>query len=458
MDILLTQSEDLSKVLYDHLERALLQKWYPLVIDQEYGGYFTNVQYDWSLAPQQDRMIVTQAGHMWATARAAAFVEHGESYATFARHGLLFLQSHFWDAQYGGFFQIRNREGGLSECEGWCEEKRTHGNAFAIYALAVVHRLTKDSSALDLAKKGFHWLEKHAYDQAHRGYFQFLTREGVPFDTNSRYTSVARDSSQVGLNDGNSCTRLLQAYTELYQVWKDDTLKRQLFALLQLIRDTMITEEGYLRLFYTRDWQPVSVTNHSRGLPHGYESFDDLCFGHALETAFLMLEASYVLGIENDARTLSIANRLLQQAIVNGWDSQVGGFYHTGRHCKGSHQCAVVKKNKTWWVQAEAFNTLLVFSRIFPHDTIYEELFEKQWNYIDKYLVDHDKGDWFEGGLDEEPHSVFAPKSHIWKCTYHVARALMNCIALLDETDEAQLGVRRHKAQLERFINHWKKT
>ena len=37
----------LGKLLND----GLLKKWYPLVLDRECGGYFTNITSDWTLAP-----------------------------------------------------------------------------------------------------------------------------------------------------------------------------------------------------------------------------------------------------------------------------------------------------------------------------------------------------------------------------------------------------------------------
>jgi mannobiose 2-epimerase len=453
-----SDSPELVEILYRHFTENLLRKWYPLVIDEKCGGYFTNVTCDWHLAPDQPKMIVSQARHMWTTSKAAAFVADGTMYETYARHGLPFLRDFMWDERYGGFFQIRSRDGGYSDCGSWREEKRTYGNAFAICGLAALYHLTKDPSVLAFAKEAFAWLEKHAYDTAHKGYFDFLTREGEPFDASSRYKSVASDNSKLGYEVQNPSIHLLEAYTELYRVWKDDTLKSQLSSLLQLTRDTMVNDKGYLQLFFAREGIPVSsrkssMTTCAFNLDLGYVSF-----GHDCATAFLMLEASYALGIEHDARTLSIAKRMLEHAIINGWDEQLGGFYDGGYYFAGTDQCTIIKNTKTWWSQAEALNTLLIFSHIFSQDTTYRELFEKQWEYIDKYLLDHQKGDWLEGGMDEEPQLITGPKGHMWKCAYHTGRALMNCIALLSDEKQASSGIRERKHRMEKLINHWKKT
>jgi mannobiose 2-epimerase len=458
MQTTLSNSRGLSESFEYSLYENLLCKWYPLVIDKECGGYFTNITHDWRLAAQQEKMIVTQARHVWTTCKAAEFAEDGATYEKYARHGLPFLREFMWDEKHGGFFQIRSREGGYSESEGWREEKRTYGNAFAIFALSALYRLTKDPAVLDFAVEAFRWIERHAYDPSYKGYFQFLTREGEPFDSNSPYKSVACDRSELGYKDQNSSIHLLEAYTELYRVWRDEVLRKRLSSLLQLIRDKMVADKGYLHLFFTRDWSPVSFKDAPEDTRALNYNLDHVSFGHDCETAFLMLEASYALGIENDARTLTIAKRMLEHAILNGWDQQFGGFYAGGQYVDGSDQCKIVNDKKIWWAQAEALNTLLIFSRIFPQDNCYGELFEKQWEYIDRFLLDHKNGDWFEGGLDKEPHLIRGPKSHMWKCTYHTGRALMNCIALLSDGKNAPPGTLKRKAELEQLINHWKKT
>ena len=68
-------------------------------------------------------------------------------------------------------------------------------------------------------------------------------------------------------------------------------------------------------------------------------------------------------------------------------------------------------------------------SQLFPDDEHqYYEKFEKLWHYCDTNLIDHEYGDWFEGGLDKQPDKKTALKGHIWKATYHQFRSLINCM------------------------------
>lgn len=444
-------AEELKRCLAD----GILKRWYPLVLDFECGGYFANVTHDWLLAPQQEKMIVAQARHIWTTSSAAEFLDDVTRYEAYARHGYAFLRDTMWDQVHGGFYQIRSRRGGITDVRGWRNEKRTYGNAFAVYALAAFYRLTHEPRILDLARKAFSWIEDHAFDPRYGGYFQFLTREGIPFDGASEYKTIALDGNELGFKDQNSSIHLLEAYTELYHVWKEPRVRDQLAALLAVIRDVMVTEKGYLQLFFHPDWAPVSFRNDSEEVRERNYVLDHVSFGHDYETAFLMLEASYALGLRNDGRTLAVARQMLDHALENGWDRDRGGFFDGGYYFSGAVKCTIVRETKNWWAQAEALNTLLIFSRIFP-ESDYHKYFLRQWDYVSKYIIDWEYGDWFEGGLDKEPHYATGPKSHIWKCTYHTARALMNCSALLSDARQLEAGILNRKREIEGMIDHWK--
>lgn len=436
---------EMQKALMD----GILKKWYPLVIDKKHGGYFTNITFDWKLAPQQEKMIVSQARHIWTLSKASEFFGDLQEYELMARHGFNFLKNYMWDKEYGGFFQIRSREGGLLDVSGWREEKRAYGNAFAVYALAALFAKTQDDEVLNLARTAFHWIEEHCYDSKNKGYFQFLMRNGKPFDHSSEYQTKAHDANELGYKGQNSSIHLLEAFTELYHVWKYPLVQTRLQELLELIRDTQVSQQGYLQLFFHNDWTPVSFRNSSKEEREANYGLDRVSFGHDYETAFLMLEASYALQLKDDKRTLAIAKRMLDHAMKYGWDEHVGGFYDGGYYLPGDDYCSIIKGTKNWWAQAEGLNALLLFSKIFPQETQYADYFLRQWEYVQSFIIDSQGGDWFEGGIDKEPHFRTGPKSHMWKCTYHTGRALMSCITILQ--GDSSKGINE-------FVEHWRKT
>ncbi len=439
----------ISKEMQVALMDGILKKWYPLVIDKKNGGYFTNVTSDWKLTQQQEKMIVSQARHIWTLSKASEYFGGVQEYEHMAHHGFSFLRNYMWDKEYGGFFQIRSRDGGLSEVNGWREEKRAYGNAFALYALAAFYARTKDKEVLEFAQTAFRWIEDHAFDPKNKGYFQFIMRNGKPFDRFSEYKTIATDGNELGFKDQNSSIHLLEAFTELYHIWKDPLVQTRLHGLLELIRDKQVSQQGYLQLFFHNDWTPVSFRDRSKEEREANYGLDHVSFGHDYETAFLMLEASYALKLENDIRTLTIAKKMMDHAIKYGWDDQAGGFCDAGYYFRGEDYCTIIKGTKNWWAQAEGLNALLLFSNIFPQDSRYSDYFFRQWEYVQSYIIDEQGGDWFEGGVDKEPHFRTGPKSHMWKCTYHTGRTLMNCTNMLQGD--------RNK-EINKFIDHWRKT
>lgn len=403
-------------------KEGLFDKYYPRNIDSVYGGFLSSFTYDFQPAAVQDKMIVTQARHMWSTSKASLFYKDS-SYIRWARHGFYFLRDKMWDKEYGGFYTLTDREGHVKSTM-----KEAYGNAFAIYALAAYYECSHDTAAIDLAQTAFDWLEKHSHDPVYKGYYQHLQRDGTPV----RRPASAPGTSDIGYKDQNSSIHLLEAFTELYKQWPNALLRKRLEEMLLLVRDTMVMPKGYLQLFFTPDWKPVSFRDSSEEVIHRHHFMDHVSFGHDVETAYLMMEATETLGNHHDTHTLAIGKKRVDHAIRNGWDQKLGGFYDEGYYFRDQPSITTIRESKNWWAQAEALNTLLIFSDLYPRDKLnYYRHFLQLWQYVQTYLIDHEHGDWYEEGLDREPERRTAPKAHIWKGTYHCFRALTNCILRL---------------------------
>jgi mannobiose 2-epimerase len=413
------------------IKTELLNKWYPQSVDSIYGGFLSTYTYDFKPTGPQDKFIVTQARHTWTTAKAAELYPDVSYYIKCSKNGFHFLRDVMWDKTYGGFYNLVDRQG--KDKSNLNAPKEAYGNAFAIYALSAYYKASKDTGALNLAKKSFLWLEKHSHDPVSKGYFQHLKRDGTPVIRDESIPS----NSDIGYKDQNSSIHLLEAFTELYDVWPDALVRQRLQEMLYLIRDKLTTKKGYLTLFFKPDWTPVSFTDSSEASVLKHKNLDHVSFGHDIETAFLMLEASHALGLKNDTETMTVGKRMVDHALTNGWDAAVGGFYDEGYYFKGRNTISIILDSKNWWAQAEGMNTLLLMADHFPDDPMhYYDKFKQLWKYIHTYLIDHVNGDWYEGGLDKEPHKKTALKGHIWKGTYHHFRALSTCAKRLKTNGE----------------------
>ncbi len=414
----------------DEMQQVLttpLQQWYPGCLDTEYGGYLCHFNAQWEPVDPQQKMIVTQARHLWTSTKAVQRFPDETRYEKSAEHGYPFLRDVMWDDTYGGFYFILNRQGEIMN-SGYQAEKRTYGLAFGLYAAAAYAEFTGDKNVLEFAKEIFHWIEDHAYDTENGGYFQFLNRDGTPFLKNPH--STAGDSMRFGLKDQNTTIHLLEAYSQLYKVWPDDKVKARLKELLVLIRDTITTKEGYLVRFFKPDWTPITFQDSASIAENKKFELLYISYGHDVETAYLLLEASNTLGLENDTRTDSVAKKLVDFSLKYGWDKKYAGFVDAGYYYPGDEEPKIARATKNWWSQAEGLNALLLMSLRYP-DEKYYDYFVELWDYTQKYLIDEEHGGWYGGGLDRQPDYKDAPKGHIWKGAYHTSRALMNCIDML---------------------------
>jgi cellobiose epimerase len=314
--------ERIAAAMEHSLQTETLARWYPQNFDTAYGGFLSTFTYDFKPTGDQDKMIVTQARHTWTNARASERYPDVIHYKSGAKHGFDFLRDVMWDKTLGGFYWLVDRTGHVKGDS----SKTAYGNAFGIYALAAYYKASHDTAGLNLAKKAFLWLERGGHDSRFKGYFQHLHGDGSPIVRSASTPSTA----DTGYKDQNSSIHLLEAFTELYEVWPDPLVRTRLEEMLLLIRDTIVTPRGNLTLFLHSDWTPVSFQDSSEASIRQHHKLDHVSFGHDVETAYLLLEASHVLGWKNDTVTLRIAKHMVDQALRYGWDAQAGGFYDEG--------------------------------------------------------------------------------------------------------------------------------
>ena len=403
------------------LNKNILDKWYPTILDTLSGGYLSNLSSEFEPMANQDKMIVTQSRHLWATSSVAKKYNN-PAYLKYAKHGFPFLQK-MWDTEYGGFYQNVDRHGNPVENQ----TKTAYGNAFAIYGLSAFYEVSRDTTALQLAKETFNWLETHSHDTAKGGYFQDLNREGSvmkPNDSSSHFSSL-------GLKDQNSSIHLLEAFTSLHHIWPDPLVNERLSEMFYLIKDIMFNDRHHLDLYFTPDLEPISFYKQDSATILKNARFDHVSFGHDIETAYLLLEAAEELDMRVDENLLNELREIVDHSLL-GLDDSNGGLFDQGYYFDRDQPLEIIKTSKAWWAQAEALNTMLIFHTYYP-DAGYDEHFVNQWNYIKKYIIDPVHGGWYTNGLDTEPHSKDYPKASIWKSSYHNYRALDNCLQILND-------------------------
>ena len=231
--------------------------------------------------------------------------------------------------------------------------------------------------------------------------------------------------------DQNSSIHLLEAFTELYKAWKDDHLKTRLIEMLELVRDTITNDKGTMNLFFRKDWSPVYYTDSEFPTSPNKHLYDHISFGHDIETAFLLIEASEAAGLGHDHKTLEASKKMADHSIINGWNPETGAMADAGYYYE-EDKMTIINEKTAWWIATESFNTMLIMSELYPDDPMeYFDKFTRTWNYCKNYLIDWERGGWYQHGLDTSPHSEESDKGNIWTGNYHTARSLINCSKIL---------------------------
>ena len=388
------------------LRRDVLDVWFPRTVDNQNGGFNSNFARDWKPDGSQGKFSVFQGRMTWISSQVAMrHPELKDKFLPIAEHGVEFLSNVLWDEKYGGFFWGVGDKGEITNF--YTDGKEMYGESFCIYGAAAAYQATHDPKALTLAQYAFRWIDGHAHDSKNGGYFEWLTREGKVVEGHAGAVTVRTvpvGGFLIGYKSMNTHIHLLEALSQLYEVWKDDTLRLE--ELLTIVRDKICVSPGVMNLYFTNDWRPIP---------------DHDSYGHDVETAYLMLEAEDVLGKKHDPRTEQMAKMLVDHALAYGWDENLGGFYGDGTTFGKPEDL-----RKEWWVEMEGLNSLLLMHEKYGRETdAYFKAFQKQWRFIKNYQVDAE----FHGVYQMVgPDGIAAPggKGLIWKAAYHDGRALLN--------------------------------
>lgn len=385
-----------------NLQKEILQKFFPVTVDEQGGGFYENYSLNWTRTAGGNKSIVYQSRLTWTSAAAAGrFPAQASLYLDLTRRGAACLADKLWDKNSGGFYWQVGTNGQPTS-----DTKQMYGHAFGIYALAASYQATKDPATLDLAKKAFQWLEEHAHDNVNKGYFENIGVDGKPV-VRGGGNSVGASAGQKSMN---TSIHILEALTGLYEVWPDPLLKTRVQEMLEICRDKVYSEPGYLTQFLTADWQRTSSPDS---------------FGHDVEAGYLMVEAADVLG-QDDPRSWTAARHLVDHALQYGWNNQLGGLYDSGAMNAQGVVTGGLRTEKIWWVEAEQLNALLLqHEHAGKETTKYWDAFVKEWDWISKYQIDHTNGGWW-ATVQADGTPASRVKADMWTECYHQARAMMN--------------------------------
>jgi mannose/cellobiose epimerase-like protein (N-acyl-D-glucosamine 2-epimerase family) len=398
---------------------SLQRAWYPRSVDRQHGGFLCDFGDRWQPSGPQNKMLEFQARQTLAAARGAARSSHAAVLREAALHGFRYLKETMWDHSRGGWFRMLDQVGNPLESA----TKHGHGSSYAISACAACYELTGDRECLALAKSAFAWLEEHAHDGRHGGYFVFYRQDGALILTSEGLPpGVLADpiGTPIGFKDANTTSDLLKAFADLFRLWPDPLLRTRLEEMLCIVRDRLVVAPGVMHMNAHANWAPLP---------------DIVSYGHVLRAANLLLAGSTALSGAVDSTTAGVVKSMVDTMLNVAWDPERGGFHAAGgsfapRDIEGAK---VFVRKKGWWCQAEGLRALLAMARLYPEDPAdYQAHVVRLWDYIIKYLIDPRHGGWFQAGIDENPEARKLPKGFTWKDCSHETEALLEYLQVLD--------------------------
>jgi len=411
---------DLPRELENEL-RKLMGVWFPRSVDREHGGFLCDFDHRWKPLGPQLKMLEYQARQTIAAARSAAHFTDLTHLGEAASHGFRYLKERMWDRSLGGWYRLLDRTG--NPLEG--ATKHGHGSSYAISACIACYELTGDPECLELAKSAFTWLEKHAHDHEHGGYFVFYRQDGTPIlsQEQGRTPSQSRDAigTPIGFKDANTTSDLLKGFADLYRVWPDTLLRKRLEEILAVLRDRLVVAPGVMHMYAHVDWTPVP---------------DLVRYGQVLRSVSHLLSASQALTGAVDPVTARVARSMVDTMLRVAWDPHRGGFHSAGSSFGPTYveNTVVFVRTKCWWAQADGMKALLTMARLYPTDADeYARRFTMLWEYVKTYVIDWKHGGWLAAGLDANPESRKRPKATIWKDASHETEALLDSLLMLRE-------------------------
>lgn len=394
--------EALKKDALRELTRHILPYWAEKTVDEIDGGFIGRIDGGNILIPEAPKGLVLNARILWTFAEGALFLED-EKYGELADRAGAYLYDFFWDADQGGAYWMLNHQGEPKK-----RLKLAYAQAFLLYAVVAWYKLTGDKEIRAWAQELFYLLETHALDVEHDGYFEV-------FDANWHRLPAERLSEKdpVAAKSSNTQLHVLEAYTSLLTIWKDDEVAGRLRAMIRLFLDTIIDKNQYfLHGAFDADWKVLTNT---------------VSFGHDIEASWLLVEAAQELGdkellLETEKVALKMVDAVLARGIIK--DGSIiteikNGVQDTDRH---------------WWPQAEAVVGFINAWQL-SGKSHYMDAALKNWRFIQSTMVDHKAGEWFyrvdQNGRPYLEENKVGP----WKCPYHNARACLEILRRIEVGD-----------------------
>jgi len=394
------QLEKLKTEVKEELVNNILPFWSGRMIDSNDGGFYGRIDGFGRVFDDADKGCVLNARILWTFSSASRILKNPD-YLKTAERSKDYLLDHFLDNEYGGVYWLLDHKGKMKD-----GKKQIYAQAFAIYGLAEYYRVTNDIKCLNKSIELFRLIEKYSFDNKLGGYFEAFSREWGEMDDLRLSAKDANEKKTM-----NTHLHVLEAYTNLYRIWKDDLLKKQLYGLINVFTEKIVNSRTFnLNMFFDEEWN---------------DKTDLVSYGHNIESSWLIYEAALALG---DEAVINVVKKIClriaeasKSGIMKDGSMIYENFFNSGK----------IDSDRHWWVQAE---TVIGFLNAWTLSgkKEYLDLSMAAWRFISDHLVDRKNGEWFWSVDQNLKPNLKEDKAGFWKCPYHDSRM---CLEIIERHD-----------------------
>lgn len=388
------------KTEVSHELDSILSWWMKYMPDEKQGGFYGSVNNDNIPDTNAVKGLVLNSRILWAFSAAYSRTKE-QSHLNFATEAYNYIVKYFVDEEFGGAYWSLNSDGRVYD-----GRKQIYGIAFCIYGLAAYYKITNEKKALEIAIRFYEVIENYSFDEIKNGYREAYTRNWQPID-DLRLSD--KDSNEA--KTMNTHLHIVEAYANLYSVWNDEKLKKQIINLLNLFDTYFINKNNHhYNLFFDNDWNLKSTLQS---------------YGHDIEAAWLLQQCAEIIGEENAIQTFRKLALPVTEATISMIDKDGGMWYEF----EAASNEMIYEKHS--WPQAEAMIGFLNAYQV-SGEARWLSLSLKSWHFIKQTIINKDNGEWY-WGVTKNNNIMEKEKAGFWKCPYHSGRA---CLEIIDRVEE----------------------
>ncbi|MBK8953083.1 MAG: AGE family epimerase/isomerase [Chitinophagaceae bacterium] len=371
---------------------SILSFWSKYTVDEDNGGFYGSVSNDNIPDTAAPKGIVLYSRILWTFSSAYGMNPKPE-YLGMAKRAYEYILNFFIDKKFGGVYWSVDEKGHMLD-----GKKQIYRLGFCIYGLSEYYKISNDEEALEAAIALYNLVESKSFDKEQNGYVEAYARDWSGI--NDLRLSEKDNNERKTMN---THLHIVEGYANLFAVWPDDTLRKQIENLLWLFLHYFFNNNNHhYNLFFDDEWNLKSSLQS---------------YGHDIEAAWLLQQCAELIKHDEHIETFRRLAVPVAAATNEGLDKDGGLWYEF----EPGKNLLITEKHS--WPQAEAMIGFYNAYQLTGNENYLRQSLHS-WEFVKRYIKDNQNGEWY-WGVNQDYSVMNKDKAGFWKCPYHNSRACM---------------------------------